>query len=88
MDCVLTARMATVTKIKERDPPNGAKTHVVRKHHVLDTLLTQILGATLLITKNSTFRPFRSCKSTPATKKFQVFQNRIVLIYPAYENSH
>ena len=80
MDCVLTDRMQTITKIEESDPPNGAKRHAVKKHHVLDTLLTQINGATSPITQNSIFRIFRSFKGILATKKFQVFCNRIVII--------
>ena len=83
MDCVLMDKMPTVTKIEKRNPPNGAKTHVVRKHHVLDTLLTQIHGATLLITISMTFQLFRSFKAGLATKKFQVFCNRIVIICQA-----
>ena len=84
MDCVLMDKMPTVTKIEKRNPPNGAKTHVVRKHHVLDTLLTQIHGATLLITISLTFQLFRSFKAGLATKKFQVFSTQFVLMDHAY----
>ena len=81
MDCVLTDRIQR--KPFKRKPKSSANKNVTVKHHVLDMLLTQIHIATLPITQNSIFRIFRNFKGTLATKKLQVFCNRIVIICQA-----